>query len=102
VCYDFNERRIVPTHYTIRTYGNGPGGPHLKSWLVETSLNGKSWREVAREEDNMQLNGSLFASTFTLAGAKCRFIQLVNIGGTHYGDNCLWISPREIFRNLIE
>jgi hypothetical protein len=47
VCYDFKERRIVPTHYTIRTYGNGPGGPHMKSWLAETSANGEKWREVA-------------------------------------------------------
>jgi hypothetical protein len=57
VCYDFKERRIVPTHYTIRTYDYGPaGGRHLKSWLVETSADGESWREVAREEDNKQLN----------------------------------------------
>jgi hypothetical protein len=30
---------------------------HLKSWLVETSANGKDWREVAREENNKQLKG---------------------------------------------
>jgi hypothetical protein len=50
--YDFKERRIVPTHSAIRTNGDGPGNCHLKSWLVETSADGKSWREVAREEDN--------------------------------------------------
>jgi hypothetical protein len=42
----------VPTHYTIRTNYGGPGRWHLKSWLVETSTDGKSWRKVAREEDN--------------------------------------------------
>jgi hypothetical protein len=42
VCYDFKERRIVPTHYAIRTNGTGPGYAHLKSWLVETSKDGKS------------------------------------------------------------
>jgi hypothetical protein len=31
VCYDFKERRIVPTYYAIRTNGSGPGGFHLKS-----------------------------------------------------------------------
>jgi hypothetical protein len=40
VCCDFKERRILPTHYTIHTYGSGPGGAHLKSWLVETSVDG--------------------------------------------------------------
>jgi hypothetical protein len=57
VCYDFNERRIVPTHYAIRTHGYDPRGCHLKSWLVETSVDGESWREVAHEEDNKQLDG---------------------------------------------
>jgi hypothetical protein len=40
VCYDFRERRIVPTHYAIRTsyYGS-----HLKSWVVETSVDGEKW-----------------------------------------------------------
>jgi hypothetical protein len=58
ICYDFKERRIVPTHYTIRTNGDyGTGYSHLKSWLVETSADGKNWREVAREENNTQLNG---------------------------------------------
>jgi cell division protein FtsB len=52
LCYDFKERRIVPTHYTIRTCSSGAGGCHLKSWLVDTSADGETWREVAREENN--------------------------------------------------
>jgi hypothetical protein len=57
VCYDFKERRIVPTHYAIRTSADRPGGYHLRSWLIETSADGESWREVARQENNQQLNG---------------------------------------------
>jgi hypothetical protein len=49
LCYDFKERRIVPTHCTIRTNSSAPGYNHLKSWLVETSVDGHSWQEVARE-----------------------------------------------------
>jgi hypothetical protein len=80
VCYDFKERRIVPTRYTIRTNWNGPGYQHLKSWLVETWTDGKSWREVARDENNEQLNGMWFTGTFAAAGGEeCRFIQLVNV-----------------------
>jgi hypothetical protein len=37
----------------------------VKSWLVETSLDG--W-EVAREEDNNQLNSFSFTGTFSVAG----------------------------------
>jgi archaellum component FlaC len=103
LCYDFNESRIVPTHYTIRTFNNGPGLQHLKSWLVETSADGKSWREVAREEDNGQLNGKLFAGTFAVAdGGECHFIRLVNIGRNHYGDDRFLITAWEIFGSLFE
>jgi hypothetical protein len=102
VCYDFKARRVMPTHYAIRT-GRDRGGPHLKSWLIETSKDGKSWREVAREEDNEQLHGSRFTGTFTVAGGEeCRFIRLVNIGRNHYGDDSLRIAAWEIFGSLIE
>jgi hypothetical protein len=103
VCYDFKERRIVPTHYTIRTNDDGPGNEHLKSWLVETSADGENWREVAREENNEKLNSSRFTGTFAVAGGgECRFIRLVNIGRNHCGDDGLEISAWEIFGSLIE
>jgi hypothetical protein len=93
----------VPTHCTIRTNLRDPGDWHLKSWLVETSVDGKSWREVAREENNEQLNGEWFTSTFAVTGGgECRFIRLVNIGKNHYGDGQLVISAWDIFGNLIE
>jgi hypothetical protein len=66
--YDFKERRIVPTHDTIRTNDLRPGDGHLKSWLVETSADGESWREVAREEANEQLNGMFLTATFAVVG----------------------------------
>jgi hypothetical protein len=103
VCYDFKERRIVPTHYTIRTNWNDPCGSHLRSWLVETSTDGKNWREVAHEEDNDQLNGYRLTATFPVAGGgECRFIRLVNIGRNHLRNDRLCISAWEIFGNLIE
>jgi hypothetical protein len=103
ICYDFKERRAVPTHYTIRTNAFGPGHSHLKSWLVETSTDGENWREVAHEEDNKQLNGNWFTVMFPVAGGEeCRFIRLVNIGRNHLGSDHLYISAWEIFGNLIE
>jgi hypothetical protein len=96
ICYNFKERRIVPTHYTIRNCD-------LKSWLVETSADGESWREVAREEGNKQLNGRWLTGTFPVAGGgECRFIRLVNIGRNHAGNDALWITAWEIFGTLVK
>jgi hypothetical protein len=58
VCYDFKEKRIVSTHYAIRLYWNHQDGCHMKSRPVEPSADGKTWREVAREEDSNRINGS--------------------------------------------
>jgi hypothetical protein len=103
VCYDFKNRRIVPTHYAIRMPAYDRSSSHLKSWLVETSTDGKNWREVAREENNRRLNGSRFMATFAVApSCQCRFIRLVNIGRNHEGDDQLCISAWEIFGTLIE
>jgi hypothetical protein len=101
ICYDFKERRIVPTHDTIRTNDLRPGDGHLKSWLVETSADGESWREVAREGDNEQLNGNGFIGTFAVAGGgECRFTRLVNIGRGHNMTEILCISAWEILGSL--
>jgi hypothetical protein len=103
VCYDFKAKRIVPTHYAIRTNVNGPGGKHLKSWLVETSADGRCWQQVDHREDSRELNGICLTATFPVAGgSECRFIRLVNIGRNHYGDDILLISAWEIFGSLIE
>jgi hypothetical protein len=102
ICYDFKERRIMPTHYTIRTWHGDPDASHLKSWLVETSMDGENWQEVAREENN-KLNGKWFTATFAVAGGgECRFIRLVNIGRNHAGYDQLWISAWEIFGGLVD
>jgi hypothetical protein len=99
-CYDFKERAIVPTHYTIRSHGCiGPP----KSWLVETSADKENWQEVAREEDNKRLNGTYFTGAFAVAdGGEYRFIRLVNIGRNHPGNDILAISVWGIFGMLIE
>jgi hypothetical protein len=103
VCYDFKERRIVPTNFAIRTNWGNAGEDHLKSWLVETSVDGENWREVAREQNNEELNGGLFTGTFAVAGGrKCRFIRLVQIGKNHFKRDQICITAWEIFGSLIE
>jgi hypothetical protein len=37
LCYDFRERRIIPTHDVIRSNAQVPSHPHLRAWVVEMS-----------------------------------------------------------------
>jgi hypothetical protein len=103
ICYDFKTRRIVPTHYAIRSCHTDRGGSHLKSWIVATSIDGTTWTEVDRRDDNMGLNGPSFTATFAVTrAAPCRFIKLMNVGRNHEGDDCLLIQAWEIFGTLTE
>jgi hypothetical protein len=45
--YDFKELiRIIPTHYSIRSYHYGPNCHHLRSWVVEISNDGQRWTVI--------------------------------------------------------
>jgi hypothetical protein len=103
VCYDFKERRIVPTHYAARKNDSHPDCSHLKSTLAETSADGESWRKVAHEEDNEHLNYRCVIGTFAVAGGgDSPFIRLVNIGRNHCRIDDVVIDVEEIFGSLFE
>jgi hypothetical protein len=102
ICYDFRDRKIVPTHYAIRTCGGGTGSEHLKSWQVETSVDGVTWREVDHREDSATLNGQYFVGIFAVAGGEgCRFVRLVNIGRNHARYDNIHVTGWEIFGSLL-
>jgi hypothetical protein len=103
VCYDFKERKVVPTHYAIRSHHANAGAEHPIAWAVETSLDANNWREIDHKEKNHDLNADTVTRTFAVTGAApCRYIRLVNIGKNHSGDDCLFISAWEIFGTLLE
>jgi hypothetical protein len=103
LCYDFKDRRIIPSHYSIRTHGEEANGQHLRNWVVEVSDCGEKWSEIDGRENNSDLNGEYFTATFEVKKTcECRMIRLVNVGRNWHGDDALYISAWEIFGILIE
>jgi hypothetical protein len=96
ICWNFHKIRVSPTHYTIRN-------SLLKSWVVESSLNGKGWREIDRKTDNDDLKGwpPRVASFAVTNVAECRFIRLTQTGKDHAGKAFLDLSAFEVFGTLI-
>jgi hypothetical protein len=100
---DFQQRRIVTTHCAIRSGDDAPPGFYVKSRLVETSVDGESWQEVASEQANRQLKGKLLTGAFeVVGGGECCLIRLVNIGRDQGGSDHIVISVCEIFWSLFE
>jgi hypothetical protein len=104
ICLDFGERRVRPTNYAIRRVEYFQGdGTHLKSWIVESSLDGEDWAEIDRRTDNYDLCQDSPVVAFDVSNsAECRFIRLTQIGENHNGDDHLSISAFELFGTLLE
>jgi hypothetical protein len=102
VCWDFHQMRVRPTHYTIKAF-------YLKSWVVESSLDGEAWTEIDRKTDNEDFNvGGMQTASYAVQNpAECRFIRLTQTGPNHSNAfdgrvDDLIIAAFEFFGTVIE
>ena len=104
VCYNFKDKTIIPTHYSIRShYAGNPGNHNWKSWVVETSTDGNVWTEVDRRENNGDLNEGNVTKTFPISVQKeCRMFRIRQIGPNWAGANYVIFSSLEVFGTLIQ
>lgn len=111
ICYDFQERSLAPTYYSIRSYGGGKGGFDLKSWVLEGSRDGKQWVSLDKRNNNDSLNGWHAEGSFEIAQrvtalgatmASYRFIRLKQTGPNHRGNGIVEICAFELFGVLTE
>jgi hypothetical protein len=103
LCYDFGDRRIRLTHYSIRSRHNGDtDSSYLKSWVIEISKDGSHWEEVDRRENDSSLKGRNVTQLFKVSRfEECRLVRLRQIGKNHCSNSSsgdyLVISGFEIF-----
>jgi hypothetical protein len=96
LCWDFHEMLVRPTNYTLTTQ-------LVKSWIVEGSLDGKSWETIDRQTDNQDFrHGWKTASFATSNPMECRFIHLTQTDRRHCGDDDLPVRAVEFFGTLSE
>jgi hypothetical protein len=103
ICYDFKDRRVIVTHYTLRSnHTGGVNDANLKSWAIDVSVDGNIWIQIDHKQSNNELNAKNVARTFEVAkrGEIARFVRLVNIGRNHYGNDRLVLSAFELFGTL--
>jgi hypothetical protein len=93
ICWDFHDMRLRPTCYTRRSCG-------LKSWLVESSLDGETWTVIDRKKDNKDFKELNTASFAFWKLAECRFIRLTMTGKRHESFDTLSIYAFEVFETL--
>lgn len=105
ICFDFNEYKIVPSNYTIRSIKWGhKNWYHPKSWVIEGSNDNNSWEIITEEKNCSFLNGEKLIHTFDInnnQNKEFRYIRMKltepNWGETHF----LGFDSFEIFGILI-
>jgi hypothetical protein len=116
VCFNFKNRRIVPTNYVILTDHDTPpsrallfGMPVIIAgwdavfttcWVIEASMDGTNWTTIDERTSVQVLNGPNLSVAMTVERpAECRFLR---IRGTHRDQRPLEFKRFEIFGRLID
>jgi hypothetical protein len=88
--------RVHPTHYTIWT-------ALLKSWVVEGSLDGRTWTTIDKQTDNQDFKRHYKVASFSVSeSTEFRFIRLTQTNKTHDEDDRLCLCAVEFFGILSE
>jgi hypothetical protein len=109
--YDFGDRRVKLTHYSIATHAPPGcviwGGGCLCSWVIEGSTDGKQWSEIHRRPEGPGVNGGSKDASFEVQGdpQEYRFLRLRQTGSAARDsefENRLVIRGLEFFGSLIQ
>lgn len=105
ICYDFQKWQVIPKSYSLQSQGDGPGGLHPRSWVIEVSDDNLLWTEIDRRTNNNDLNGQNLTQNFKIANVpneSYRYIRMRQIAPNHAGNNQLVFSDFEIFGTLLK
>jgi hypothetical protein len=79
LCFNFKDKRILPTHYTIVTDHSEPGwsARFLTSWVVEGSSDGAAWETIDERRDVTETNGPDRTVAFgTSHSVRCQYLRI--------------------------
>lgn len=104
LCFNFNENRVIPSVYSIRTTEKFTSYCYPRSWIIEGSNDNKNWIELSRVNDCEQLKGSDRIHSFVINQNCSKEFQYIKITLTKdwNSDNCYFIIDSfEIYGTLL-
>ncbi|OHT03894.1 hypothetical protein TRFO_28734 [Tritrichomonas foetus] len=107
ICFDFKERRIMPSYYSIKSCDGGPGNCHPMNWVIEASNDWEEWIELDRQIDNNVFvnegsSTNIIASFIIRKPIVSRYFRLRQIGKNSGLNDYLYLAGLEIYGKLIE
>ena len=95
LCFEFRSYRVAPFAYTVRSGRQY----HMKSWVIEASNDGVTWKSIDGRENNSDLNERYRAASFEIAriGEPSRMVRIRQIGKNHANNDILEVSGFDVF-----
>lgn len=95
---DLKNARMALTHYSLKTYNYVTGGNHLRSWVLEGSINDQDWVELDRRQSTNDLNEKNKIQTYQVkTPGLFRFFRLTQTGKSHCDSNMMALTSIEFF-----
>lgn len=104
--YDFKEKKIIPTHYSIRSGNSGYYNNEPRDWVIEGSNDDSSWVELDTRNGITYLRGINVSLTFEIQQSQIsdqgyRYIRLKETGKNYCNTYEMDFSALEFFGTLL-
>lgn len=105
ICFDFKEKSVNLSSYSIKSNGNSDGSNNLRNWVIEVSNNRQEWEETDRRTNDSSLNGNNIIFLFNVQNQNnkfYRFIRLRQTGETSGSPNnqYFWFKNIEFYGKM--
>ena len=100
VCFDFKDKQVCLSGYTLRS--DGEGG-YLRRWSIEVSNDGSSWSSLD-SRDTTDLCSNYKVKNYSCSNANnsfYRFIRIRQTGKNNGEGDCFHLSEIEFFGKLL-
>lgn len=102
IMFDFKNRKVNLTNYSIKSNSTSKNGSNLKSWAIEISEDGKTWTKIDEQKNCEAINGSRLTGTFEVKPNKfSRYIRLLQTD-KNWSGNYFWFYYIEFYGYLLE
>jgi hypothetical protein len=92
--------RVTLTHYSVRSLRNGNHN-HLRSWVLEGSIDCKSWVEIDHHTVDSSLNSQGAIATFPISSSSdYQYIRLRQIDVNSSNHHQLVVNAIEFYGTL--
>lgn len=102
LCFDFKERKVKPSHYSVRSHASRSSWYNVQSWCVEGSNNGSTWVTLDTHSGDRSLDGNDASNTFEIPNNSnssdfYRYLRFRQTGSNTCGNNTLILTALEYF-----